>query len=103
SNVTAAKREHVAHVNKDAGLLIDRVFEGLGRKTRNAWKTSKHFRTLRVRFLHHRIVPGHRWRRFDCKVGEAFCVSELQKIIEFSLVTDRAAQSRADVGAARGA
>src|SRR4029077_11953275 len=100
SNVTAAKREHVAHIHKNASLLLDRVFESLGRKAGNAWKTSKHFRSFRVYLLHQRIVPGHRWRGFNCKIAEAFCVSELQKIIEFSLVTDRAAQPRADVGAA---
>jgi len=41
------------------------------------------------------------WRRsFDRKVREAFRVSELQKFVEFPLVTDRAAQPRADVCAA---
>jgi len=41
------------------------------------------------------------WRRgFDCIVGEAFRVRELQKLIELPLVADRAAQPRANVHAA---
>ncbi len=42
----------------------------------------------------------NRRRGFYRKVGEAFRVSELQKFVEFPLVTDRAAQARADVCAA---
>src|SRR5262249_6051300 len=101
--MTAAKREHVADINKNTSLLFYRLFKGLGRKSRNAWKTAKHFRAFSIHLLHERIVPGHRWRCFNCKIGEAFCVFELQKIIEFSFVTNGAAQPRANVGAAGGA
>src|SRR5207253_8677305 len=79
SDVTAAKREHVSHINKNGSLLLDRVFEGLRRKARSARKTSKHFRAFRVHLLHQRVVTGHWWRRFNCKIGEAFCVFKLQK------------------------
>src|SRR5438045_4078327 len=80
------------HIHEDVSLLGDRVFESRGIKTGNTWKTSKHLWSFRVHLLHQRIVPGHGWRRFYSKIAEAFCVSELQKIIEFSFVTDRAGQ-----------
>ena len=43
------------------------------------------------------------WNRrctFDRVISETFRVAELQKIIKSPFVTDRAAQSRSDVGAA---
>ena len=43
----------------------------------------------------------HRGRGFNCEIAETVCVSELQEFIEFSLVTDRAAHSCANVRAAR--
>ena len=42
-------------------------------------------------------------RGFDCEVSETLRISELQKFIEFPLVTDGAAQPSANVRAARGA
>ncbi len=40
-------------------------------------------------------------RGSDCVIGEALRVGELQKLIELPFVTDRAAQSCADVRTAR--
>src|SRR5207247_10635584 len=102
-NMTATKREHVAHINKDACLFFDRLFERLRRKSGNAWQISDHSRAFRVHFFHYRIVMWDRRRGLDCIIAEAFRVTELQKLIKFPLVTDGAAQPGADVCTAWGA
>ena len=98
--MTAAKREHVAHVDKDTSLFFDRFLKSFGPKGWNAWKISKNFRPFRVHFFHDRIVMRDRGRGFNRIIGEAFRISELQEFIEFALVTDRAAQPRTDIGPA---
>ena len=40
-------------------------------------------------------------RGFDCEISETLRISELQKFIEFPLVTDGAARARANVRATR--
>ena len=99
--MAASKREHGSHVYKCACLFFNRVFERLWRKSRNAWKIPEDFRAFRIYSFHERIITRDRRRGFDCVISEAFRVGELQKLIEFPLVPDGAAQSRANVGAAR--
>ena len=96
-DVTAAKCEHVAHINEDASLFLDGVFEHLGWKTGNAWKVPEHFRALSVHFLHDWIVMWDWWGGFDCIVGETFRVSELQEFVKLPLVPNRAAQACTDI------
>jgi len=98
--VAAAKREHGAHIDKHPRLFVDRVFERLWRETRNAWKVPENFRAFRINFLHERIIRRDRRRGFDRIISETFRVTELQKLIELPLVSDGAAQTRADVRAA---
>src|SRR5206468_11775213 len=99
-NMAASKRKHVTHIHENARLLLDCLLERLGRKSGNAWKVSQHFWPLRVHSFHDRIIMRDRGRTVDRVICEAFRVGELQKFIEFSLVTDRAAQSRSNVGSA---
>src|SRR5262249_5139739 len=99
--MSATKCQHVAHIDEDSRLFLDRLFERSRRKTWNARKISEHFRAFRVYPFHNRVVMRDRWRGINRKIGEAFRVGELQKFIEFPLVTDRAAQASADIGAAR--
>src|ERR1043166_1512821 len=99
--MAATKCEHVACIDEGASFFVDRFFEGFRSKTGDAWKISEHLRTFRVYPFHERIVMRYRWRSFDCKVGEAFGVTELQEFVEFPFVTDGAAQARSNVCAAR--
>src|SRR5262249_39158468 len=99
-NVTATKRKHGTHIYENTSFLVDCFLERLGRKAGNARKIHKHFWTLRVHSFHQQIIMRHGRRTFDRVISETFRVSELQKFIELSLVTDRAAQSCSDVGPA---
>src|SRR4029077_14842085 len=98
--MASSKRKHGAHIYKNSSPLVDCFLERLGRKGGNAWKVSKHFWPLRVHFFHHWIIMRNRRRTVDRVICETFRVGELQKFIKFSLVTDRAAQSRSDVRSA---
>ncbi len=51
--------------------------------------------------FHQRIIPRHRRDGAKRKVGELGDFIELEKLIELSLVPDRATHSRADIRAAR--
>src|SRR5215471_10099565 len=99
--MATTKCQHVARIDEGSSLFCDCVFERSRRKTGDTWEISEHFRAFSVYPFHNRVVMRDRWRSFDRKVGEAFHVSELQKFVEFPLVTDGAAQARADVGTAR--
>ena len=99
--MTATKGKHGSRVHKHASSFLDRFFESLRRKTPNARKISKHFRPVRVYFFHHRIVLRHRRCAGQCVIGKTRYIIELQELIEFSLVTDRTAQTVPDVSATR--
>src|SRR5262249_41549562 len=98
--MAASKRKHCAHVYKDTSVLIDGFLERLGRKAGDAWKVSKHFWPLCVHSFHERIIMRDRRRTLYREISETFRISELQKFIKFSFVTDRTAQSCSDVGPA---
>src|SRR5437773_11462447 len=100
-NMTATKGKHGSRVHKHASSFLDRLFESLRRKTPNAWKISKYFRSVRVYLFHDRIVLRHRRCAGQCVIGKTRYIVELQELIEFSLVTDRTAQTVPDVSAAR--
>src|SRR6266498_3760500 len=98
--MTATKCKHRTRVHKHACFFVDRSFERLWWKGLHARKISNYFRPLRIQSFHYRVILWNRRRGFDCIVSETFRVCELQKFIELSLVTDRAAQPRADICAA---
>src|SRR4029077_3965188 len=97
--MTAAKCEHRADIDKDAVLFLDGLFECLGRETRNARQIPKNLRPLRVHLLHNRVVLWNRRRSRKCIRRKLLNLIELQELIESSFVSDRAAQSIADVRA----
>src|SRR5437667_198749 len=69
-DVTAAKREHVAHVDKDTSLCFDRFLKSSGRKGCNPWKISEYFRPVRGHFFHDRIVMRFWGRDFNPILGD---------------------------------
>src|SRR6266568_1766088 len=100
-NMTPAKRKHGPRVHKHTRVFVDRFLERFRWKTRDARKIPKNFRSLCVHLLHHRIVLRDRRRGGERVISELLYVIELQEFIEFSFITDRAAQTIADVRAAR--
>src|ERR1700730_17980799 len=96
--MAASKRKHGAYIHENTSLLVDCFLKRLGRKSGNARKVPKHFWSLRVHSFHDRIITRDRLCTVDCVIAETFSVSKLQKFIKLSLVTDRAAQSRSNVG-----
>src|SRR6266496_4805670 len=100
-NMAPAKSKHATRVHKHTRFLVDRFLERFRWKTRDARKIPENFRSLCVYFLHYRIVFRHRWRAGERVIRKTFHIIELQEPVEFSLVTDRAAQTVPDVRAAR--
>ena len=100
-DVAAAKCKHHSRIDENARLLVDRTLEYFRRQSGNAWKIAENFRSLSIHPFHDGIIMRDWGRGFDCEVSETLRISELQKFIEFPLVTDGAARARANVRAAR--
>src|SRR6266700_4817927 len=92
-NMAPAERKHGTRIHKHTRFFVDRFFERFRWKAGDARKIPENFRSVRVHLFHYRIVFRHRWRAAERVIRETFQIIELQKSVEFSLVTDRAAQT----------